>query len=341
MKRFVLIDGHSLLFRAYHALPKTFTNKDGQPINAIYGFMSMLIRVATDLRPDYLVVAFDEKGPTFRHQELVTYKEGRPEMDTEMQAQQPVVRRMLQAFAIPILSIEGYEGEDIIATVITQIKSQISPPKARNGPSDQKVAQSLTEKPKSGSGLEFFIVSGDRDVLQLVDETVRVYSPKKGLSDPVIYDPSNVATVFGVPANRITDYKGLRGDASDRIPGVFGIGEKTAVRLLGEFGSLENLYQNIGRVRSLLGEKVEKKLLEEAEQAVLSKKIATITGAAPLTIALNDCAYHDLKTNLKGLEFLSQLNFKSLLKRLTGEEELKSSKRSRQKEVDENQGTLL
>ncbi len=325
MKRFVLIDGHSLLFRAYHALPKTFTNKDGQPVNAVYGFMSMLTRVVTDLKPDFLAVAFDEKGPTLRHAELVTYKEGRPEMDDELREQLPMVREMLQSFGVPVSSVEGYEGEDIIATAVAKIKNQSS-------------------KIKDKEEMEFYIVSGDRDVIQLINKEVKVYSPKKSLSEPVIYDENNAQEVFGVEPSQIPDYKGLRGDPSDRIPGVFGIGEKTAVSLIGEFGSVENLYQHIGEVRSKFGEKVEKKLAEGAEQAVLSKKLATITDNAPVGIDLDECRYVNFETNDKGLKYLSSLGFKSLIKRLTGSEELNKPAGKRIKAAslpDHNQMALL
>lgn len=314
MKHFVLIDGHSLLFRAYHGLPKTFTDSEGRPVNAIYGFMSMLLRVNNDLKPDFLMVAFDEGRPTLRHADLVTYKEGRPEMDNDLKIQQPIVRELLQSFSVPILSIEGYEGEDIIASAIAKIKNQKLAEEKPDGlkPPTRRVGES--------AGLEFFIVSGDRDVLQLVNREVKVYSPKKGISDPVIYDENNVAEVFGVKASAIPDYKGLRGDPTDRIPGVFGIGEKTAVALIDRFGSIENLYQHIGEVRGPLGEGVEKKLAEGAEAAVLSKKLATIYSDAPLQITLSQCHYSDFKTNTAGLSYLSKLGFKSLIKRLTGKE---------------------
>ena len=327
MKRFVLIDGHSLLFRAYHALPKTFTDETGHPVNAIYGFMSMLIRVANDLKPDYLVVAFDEKGPTFRHQELVTYKQGRPEMDTELQEQQPIVREMLKSFSIPFFSVEGYEGEDVIATVINKVKSAKGQVVKRAGSVNSQMSI-------VNSQLEVFIVSGDRDVLQLVSQGVKVYSPRKGLSDPVIYDESNVAEVFGVPAGQITDFKGLRGDSSDRIPGVFGIGEKTAVQLIKEFGTVEDIYRHIAEVRARFGESVEKKLIEGAEQAVLSKRLATIVGDAPVTIDLSLCIFHDLGTRVAGLEFLSRLRFRSLIKRLTGSEEIVSERKKKPRKTD-------
>lgn len=283
-----MIDGHSLLFRAYHALPKTFRTKEDQPTNAVYGFCTMLLKVVEDLKPDYLAVAFDEAAPTFRHAQLVTYKEGRPEMDDDLQVQQPVVRELLKSFAVPVYSVEGYEGEDIIATIVAKLRTQ---------------------------SLEFYIVSGDRDVLQLVDKNVKVYSPRRGLSPPMVYDEKNVAEVFGVGASQIPDFKGLRGDSSDKIPGVFGIGDKTAAGLIKRFGSLEKLYQNIGKVRGEFGSSVESKLLEGAEQAVLSKGVALITDEAPLKVELKALKFGRLR-RAAGLEFLKSLGFKSILKRL-------------------------
>ena len=319
MKHFVLVDGHSLLFRAYHGLPKTFTDREGRPVNAVYGFMSMLLRVVNDLRPDFLMVAFDEEAPTLRHADLVTYKEGRPEMDEDLKVQQPIVRELLQSLSVPVLSIEGYEGEDIIATVIKQVTR--------------------------GKGqLEIFIVSGDRDVLQLVDSAVKVYSPKKGISQPVIYDESNAREVFGVAPSQIPDFKGLCGDPTDRIPGVFGIGEKTAVSLIRKFGSVESLYRHIGQVRGEFGEKVEKKLAEGAEQAVLSKKLATIIDNAPVSFDFDECRYVNFETNDRGLKYLSHLGFKSLIKRLTGSEEPKPRTGKRSKRLTpaaRNQMSLL
>ena len=334
MKHFVLIDGHSLLFRAYHGLPKTFTDREGRPVNAVYGFMSMLLRVINDLKPDFLMVAFDEGAPTLRHADLVTYKEGRPEMDEDLKVQQPIVRELLQSFSVPTLSIEGYEGEDIIATAIAKIRNQKPAEEKPDG------LRSSTRRVGESAGLEFYIVSGDRDVLQLVNREVKVYSPKKGISDPVIFDENNVKEVFGVKASAIPDYKGLRGDPTDRIPGVFGIGEKTAVALIDRFGSIENLYQHIGEVRGPLGEGVEKKLAEGAEMAVLSKKLATIYSNAPLSITLSQCHYSDFKTNISGLNYLSKLNFKSLVKRLTGEE-MPGKQGQKNKSSDAGQVPLL
>ncbi len=290
----MLIDGHSLLFRAYHALPKTFTNKEGQSVNAVYGFMSMLIRVVGDLKPGYLAVAFDEAGPTFRHAQLFTYKEGRAETDEDLKRQIPMTRDLLRAFNVPNYSLKGYEGEDVLATMVTELKTQISKLKIET---------------------EFYIVSGDRDVAQLVDSQVRFYMPKKGLSEAVIYDEKNVEEVFGVKADQVADFKGLCGDASDQIPGVYGIGEKTAAALINRFGSVENLYKNMSRVRAEFGESVEKKLIEGAEQAVLSKYIAQINHEAPLAVEIEDLKFPGL-INPTGIQCLSDLGFRSILRRL-------------------------
>ena len=339
MKRLVLIDGHSLLFRAYHALPKTFRNSEGTPTNAVYGFMSMLIRLVNDLRPDYMAVAFDETGPTFRHQELLTYKEGRPEPEEDFSVQNPIIRNVLAGFAIPVFSISGYEGEDIIATII----NKISPRHA-----EMFGAKHLDPSPHRGAqdngkgNLEIFIVSGDRDVIQLIGKNVKVYYPKKGLSDTVVYDGNNAHEVFGVEPKKVPDFKGLRGDSSDKIPGVFGIGEKTAVNLINEFGSVESLYQNIGRVREKFGESVEKKLIEGAELAVLSKKMGMIVASAPITVKLSDLVFKGFDSKA-GLEELRALGFKSLIKRMGFGEEgsPKTKKVVKKAEASQGQQALL
>ncbi|MDP2874040.1 MAG: 5'-3' exonuclease H3TH domain-containing protein, partial [bacterium] len=218
----VLIDGNSLLHRAYHALPKVFTNSAGQPTGAVYGFASMLLKVIEDLKPDFMAVAFDERGPTFRHVEYVGYKKGRPEMDSELVTQVPIVRQLLTELQVPFFSLQGFEGDDIIA--------------------------SLNQQAGEGhSHLKTYIVTGDLDMLQLVDQDTFVYAPKKGISETITYDPQVVKETQGLNPWQITDYKGLRGDASDRIPGVRGIGEKTARALLQKFNSLEEIYQNLGK----------------------------------------------------------------------------------------------
>lgn len=314
--RVVLIDGHSLLYRAYHALPKTFIDKEGRPTNAVYGFMSMLERLAASLKPDYLAVAFDEKGPTFRHQELVGYKEGRPEPEEDFIAQNPIIREVLAGFKIPVYSISGYEGEDIIATIAGQVtsnKAQVTKRTAEGKPDG--LSATSTRRVGESAGLEIYIVSGDRDLIQLVNDQVKVCYPQKGLSEPFIYNRENARQVFGVPAEKIPDYKGLRGDPGDRIPGVFGIGEKTAADLIKAFGSVENIYKKLPKVKGEFGESVAKKLMEGAEMAVLSKKMATIVDDAPIKVELKDLSFGGF-SNPEGLNILKSLGFRSLLIRL-------------------------
>lgn len=289
----VLIDGNSLLHRAYHALPKVFTNSAGQPTGAVYGFASMLLKVIEDLRPDYLAVAFDEKGPTFRHAQYVDYKKGRPEMDSELVAQVPLVRQLLTELQVPFFSLQGYEGDDIIASLNQQA--------------------GLPATPKH-SYLKTYIVTGDLDMLQLVDQDTFVYAPKKGISETITYDPQVVKETQGLNPWQITDYKGLRGDASDRIPGVKGIGEKTARALLQKFNTLEEIYQNLGEVEPA----VAKKLAEDAEAAALSKKLATVAPDAPITLELDQCRFR-AKDKVKMAEVLRSFGFKSLAKRLAPE----------------------
>ena len=306
MSRVVLIDGHSLLFRAYHALPKTFRTKEGKPGGAVYGFLTMLIRVVDDLKPDFLAVGFDESAATLRHSQLLTYKEGRPEMEDDLKSQQPIVREILESFKIPVFSLPGYEGEDILATLVAKLTTHNS---------------QLTTK----ENLEFYIVSGDRDVAQLVNSQVRFYMPKKGLSQAVIYDEKNVGEVFGVKANQVTDFKGLRGDSSDKIPGVYGIGDKTAVALIKKFGSVESVYKNLRKVKEEFGSVVESKLIEGAEQAVMSKRIAQIMDDVPISVEPEKLKFEGFLQK-EGLDYLRSLGFRSILKRLGYALEIKEKK---------------
>lgn len=285
----VLVDGNSLLHRAYHALPKVFTNSAGQPTGAVFGFASMLLKVIEDLRPGYLAVAFDEKGPTFRHAEYVDYKKGRPEMDSDLVVQLPLVRQLLTELGVPFFGIQGYEGDDIIASLNQQAGEKFS-------------------------GLKTYIVTGDLDMLQLVDQNTFVYAPKKGISETITYDPQVVKETQGLYPRQITDYKGLRGDASDRIPGVKGIGEKTARDLLQKFNSLEEIYRNLGEVEPA----VAKKLAEDAEAAALSKKLATVVPDAPITLELDKCRFR-ARDKAKMAKVLRSFGFKSLAKRLASE----------------------
>lgn len=305
----MLIDGHAILHRAYHALPATFTDAAGNPTNAVYGFSSMLIRILQLCEPDYLAVAFDHKGPTFRHSQLVTYKEGRPEMESSLASQIPVVKRMLRDMEVPFYEVEGYEGEDIIATII-----------------EQALGRKFKSRCEKMGGLEILIVTGDRDTLQLVGPQVNILCPKKGLSETITYDENQVMREYGLIPAQIPDYKGLRGDPSDKIPGVKGIGEKTAIKLLKKYGTLEELYLHLGEV----GKEIGTKLAEEAEMAALSKKLATITDEVPLKFDIADSIISSgFKANFK--KTLSKSGFKSLVDRLENKKPLKKEAKSRKK----------
>lgn len=308
MKRLILIDGNALVHRAYHALPKTFTDKNGRPTNAIYGFTSMLLKVIDELKPNYLAVAFDRKAPTFRHQEFVGYKEGRPEMDEALVEQLPAIKEITEAFNIPIHEVDGYEGEDLIASLNRQAG-------------------------KTHQELETIIVTGDRDTLQLVDKDTKVYMPKKGVSETEFYDEQKVEERLGIKPEQVVDFKALSGDASDRIPGVRGIGPKTAIELLKKYGTLENVYKNLGEIEP----KVVKKLAEGSESAAMSQKLAKIVDNAPITLDLEKCRFREVD-KLSAIKILEKFNFKSLIKRINGE----ADKKSRPKNPPpENQLSLL
>ena len=288
MTRLVLIDGNSLLHRAYHALPKSLTTSEGQVVNAVYGFARMLLKVIKDLEPSHLAVAFDVKGPTFRHLEYEKYKEGRPAMDEDLVGQLPKVKELLRAFEIPVYEAQGFEGEDTIAALNFQfsIFNFQTPP-------------------------ETVIVTGDRDVLQLVDEKTKVYSPLKGLSNPVIYDAKEVFERYGLRPDQIVDYKALRGDPSDNIPGVPGVGEKTAVDLLKKYETLEEVFDHLNELTPR-----QRKLLDgQKEQAELSKRLATITADVPVRLDLEKCLVGDFCSE-KAIAALKKLQFKSLVREL-------------------------
>jgi len=288
VKKLVLVDGHSLLHRAYHALPKTLTTSEGEVVNAVYGFTRMLLKVIKDLEPQYLAVAFDMKGPTFRHLEYEKYKEKRPEMEADLVAQLPLVKELLEDFEIPVYEVQGFEGEDVIASLNSQI-----PHTPRHQP------------------LETVIVTGDRDALQLVSPNVRVYAPLKGLSNPVMYDADEVWKEYGLKPSQIVDYKALRGDPSDNIPGVPGVGEKTAVELLQKYGTLAEVFNHLNE----LPERQQKLLRDNRKPAELSKKLATITCRAPVGLDLEAAKVGDFRSE-KALRALEKLQFKSLVKEL-------------------------
>jgi len=301
MSKLVLIDGHALFHRAFHAMPPLTTSK-GELVNAVFGFTSMLLRVLDDIKPEYAVVAFDTKAPTFRHTEYTAYKAHRIAAPEEMHQQLPRVKEVVNALNIPVFTLEGYEADDIIGTLANQ-----------------------------AGDLEVFIVTGDRDALQLVNHNIKAYMPGKSLSDIVVYNGKKFEEKYGFKPKQLIDFKALVGDSSDNIPGVSGIGEVTATKLIQEFGSIEEIYKNLEKIP----EKISKKLAEGAENAVLSKKLATIDTSVPIRLDLNKCVLADYDYN-KVATLFEELEFKSLLKRLPN-----TGKNTRKNEIHKDQTELF
>ncbi len=248
------VDGNSLMHRAFHALPLMDVN--GVYTNAVHGFLSMLLKACQELSPRYIAVAFDEHAPTFRHIAYADYKAGRRATPEELRPQFAVIKEILAAMGLGVLSVEGYEADDILGTLA---------------------------KKCGENQLDCVLLTGDRDALQLIGEGTRVLFTKKGISESTLFDAAGVKEYFGVRPEQVTDWKGLMGDASDNIPGVPGIGEKTAVKLLGEYGTLESVLAHAGEIKGKLGEK----LREHAELARFSKDLATIRPTAPIAFDLS------------------------------------------------------
>ena len=288
MKNFVIIDGNALIHRAFHALPPLKTKK-GKLVNAVYGFASILFKVIQDLNPYYLVVSFDLPGPTFRNLEYEDYKAKRIKPPQELYDQIPLIKKMVSIFNIPIYEKKGFEADDIIGTIIEKIQSK---------------------KMKINS----FIVTGDLDVLQLVNDNVSIYTFKKGIKDSFIYNKAEIIKRYGLKPEQIIDFKGLKGDASDNIPGVPGIGEKTAIKLLKGFKSLEKLYEDLESGN--LDVKLKARLLEYKEQSFFSKRLVTIKLDVPIDFNLKESKWGDYNRD-KVNKFLKNLDFNSLIKRLS------------------------
>src|SRR3989339_943522 len=266
MSKFVIVDGNAIVHRAFHAIPP-MTGKNGLVLNAVYGFTSILLRTIKELQPDYLVVAFDLKAPTFRHLEYKEYKAQRVKQPQELYDQMVLVKELLRAMQVPVLEQEGFEADDIIATVAVNNKK---------------------EKVKT------IIVTGDMDTLQLVDEDTEVYTMKKGVNDIVVYNTKAVEERYGLKPEQMIDYKALRGDPSDNIPGVKGIGEKTAADLIQKFGTLENLYKNKNKLaEKKVSAAVIAKILSGEKEALFSKHLVTLVSTVPVKYTLKDCEAKD------------------------------------------------
>ncbi|MEH7885947.1 DNA polymerase I [Bacillus sp. JJ1609] len=288
-KKLVLIDGNSIAYRAFFALP-LLNNEKGIHTNAVYGFTMMLMKILEDEKPTHILVAFDAGKTTFRHKTFSEYKGGRQKTPPELSEQFPFIRELLTAYGIPQYELENYEADDIIGTLSL-----------------------LAEK----EGFETKVISGDKDLTQLSSDKTTVNITRKGITDIEEYTPAHIQEKYGLSAEQIIDMKGLMGDASDNIPGVPGVGEKTAIKLLKEYGTLENLLQSIEKVS---GKKLQEKLAEFKDQAVMSKELATITREAPVVVSLNELEYEGSEKD-KVMKIFKELGFNSLLDKLGGDVE--------------------
>lgn len=335
--RLILVDGNAILHRAYHALPP-LTNRQGQVVNAVYGFCTMLFRVVEDLKPTHLAVAFDTEKPTFRHAAFVGYQAQRPRTESDLSEQFAIARDVLQAAGIPIFAVPGYEADDVIGTLAlqaTEIDGRRSKVEGRNLKMEDRSSinpqsSNLKSLPSTvhhpSSKIEVIIVTGDRDLLQLVNKNVKVYLPVKGLTEARLVDEAGVKEYIGVPPEEIVDYKALVGDQSDNYPGVAGIGPKTAVSLLSKFRSLEKIYKNLGKIEL----SVVARLSEGHASAILSQELARIRTDVPVTLDMDGANFKGFKDNEGFIEKLQELGFRSLVGRLTGRPKTQKAQRENQ-----------
>lgn len=296
-KKLVLLDGHALVHRAFHALPSLST-PNGVVTNAVYGFMALLLKMIKDINPDYIAATFDLAAPTFRHEEFAQYKVHRVRAPDELHSQVPLIKEILVNFGIPIFEKAGFEADDLIGA--------------------------LSQKAKAHPEVQTIIMTGDLDTLQLVDEDrVVVLTPKKGVSDTVMYDEKAVKKRFGISPEQLPDFKGLKGDPSDNIPGVAGIGDKTASELVKKFGSVEKIFdaaekeEKSKKKSKTLSESILRKLKDNRDAALFSKKLATIVTNVDIQFEPEDGHWRDRMDKSKLEQSLKDLGLFSIVRRLS------------------------
>lgn len=292
--QFIIIDGNALIHRSFHALPPTMKTKKGEVTNAVYGFTNVLLKALKEFKPEYLVLTLDKKGPTFRHEEYKEYKATRVKAPDELYDQIPRVKDIAKAFNIPIFEKQGFEADDLIGTIASQVESK---------------------KLK----VESIIVTGDMDTLQLVDDNTKVYTMSRGITDSVTYGEKEVVAKYGLKPDQMIDYKALRGDPSDNIPGVRGIGEKIATELLKEFKTLDGVYAQVEseklKVKSGIKPRIVDLLLDHKKDAYMSQSLATIKCDVDIKFDLEKSRFGGFD-QAEVVDLFSELEFKSLLPRL-------------------------
>lgn len=295
-KKIVILDTHAIIHRAYHALPE-FINSKGEPTGAIYGLSTMIMKIISEISPDYIVACYDLPKKTFRHEAYKEYKAGRAKADDGLVSQIIKSKDFFKAFSIPTYECEGFEADDLLGTI--------------------------SEKLKSIPTLDIIIASGDMDTLQLIeDKKIQVYTLKKGINDTILYDEKKVIERFGFLPKYLPDYKGLRGDPSDNIIGIKGIGEKTATILISKYHTIEELYKNLNNKKKLtdwkkigITERIFNILKEGEDEAVFSKTLATIRKDAPIDFVLPEKQWKDGVDREKVSDFFREIEFKSLQNR--------------------------
>lgn len=296
-KRLTIIDSNAIIHRAFHALPR-LTTKKGELVNAIYGFLLFFVKAVNEFKPDYIVAAFDYPAPTFRKEKYEQYKAHREKAPDELYLQIPKVRNLLEKFGIKVFEKKGFEADDIIGTVAKKV---------------------FKEK-----DVETVILTGDMDALQLVNKKTKAYILKRGIKDAVLFGEKEVTAKYdGLLPNQIVDFKALRGDPSDNIPGVFGVGEKMAIELIKKFNSVDELYKELGKGlrNKTVKDSLREKLIKHKEKAFLSKMLAKIYLEVPIEFNLKDCEWKSY--NKDGLKELENYEFNSLARRIKENNNLK------------------
>ncbi|MDF2653682.1 MAG: polA [Bacillota bacterium] len=283
--KLIIIDGNSLINRAYYALQRPMITKSGLYTHGVYGFLNMLNKIKTDYRPDYIAVAFDRKAPTFRHLEYTEYKAGRKKMPPELAMQLPLLKEVLEAMKVKMLEIDGFEADDIIGTVARKAEEE---------------------------GLEPLIITGDKDELQLATEKTKVIITRKGISEFDLYDEAAMIEKYGFTPEQFIDFKGLMGDQSDNIPGIPGVGEKTAMKLVQEYGSIANLIANVENISS---KSLKEKIEEHAQLAIMSRRLATINTEVPIEINFEEFMVSEPDYDTL-IDLYIKLEFNSFLKKM-------------------------
>ena len=300
--KFMLIDGNSLIYRAFFAL-KSLSTGQGQPTQAVYGFVNMLFKLLEEENPDYIMVAMDIGRETFRNEEYEEYKANRPSAPEDLVSQIPIIREFLDLMNIPVVEREGYEADDIIGTVSKKAEEE---------------------------GLSPLIVTGDRDALQLISAETKVLLTKKGITNMELYDEDSVKEHFGLEASDLVEVKGLMGDSSDNIPGVPGVGEKTALRLIKEHKTIDRLLENLDQIK---GKRLQENLQDYASQALLSRRLSQIVRDVPIEIDLLECTAQKPDYE-KLISLFHDLEFKSLTKRIEQKAGITNEDRENEKQED-------